>query len=553
MEDQRPNIILITCDQLRFDYIGATSGGKIHTRNIDRLAAEGCLYENAYSPNPVCIPARHNLITGLTARHHGFDDNYFGAEAKPCPYYLPTFAQILRDGGYETIAIGKMHFQPERNATGFDFFYNMNEVVPSREADDYAVYLKEKGFGNVQYLHGVRNCLYMQPQRSLIPAEHHGSAWVADKTIQYLQQTRGRQPFLLWAGFIHPHPPLDVPDDWANLYDDQIPSPIETQTPLSTLAEENKKLACLHTPELVKRMRELYASAITFTDFQIGRILQTLDELNLAKNTLVVFTSDHGEMLGDLGTYQKFLPYDASSKIPLILRWPSKIKAGSKYSQFADLNDLLPTFLDVARLAYPANYDLPGASLLTEDGGKDRFVQYVEHQHGSKRWCSLRDAHYKYVYYYGDDEQLFDMQNDPQETTNLLFGEVPKEARAIADALRDRLTEYEGRFGLAGYVKDGALIRLPRYEAHPYYETCIQPFALNLPEAEANLMNQTDDEILAAIRNEPLVRLRSNDNAEILRAIGFSEERIEALFRRAEEQRREQDIQSGSSSFPYTN
>jgi hypothetical protein len=145
------------------------------------------------------------------------------------------------------------------------------------------------------------------------------------------------------------------------------------------------------------------------------------------------------------------------------------------------------------------------------------------------------------------------MQNDPQETTNLLFGEVPKEARAIADALRDRLTEYEGRFGLAGYVKDGALIRLPRYEAHPYYETCIQPFALNLPEAEANLMNQTDDEILAAIRNEPLVRLRSNDNAEILRAIGFSEERIEALFRRAEEQRREQDIQSGSSSFPYTN
>ena len=125
-DDTRPNILLITCDQLRSDFVGAYGADFMRTPNIDRLAEEGCLYENAYSPNPVCIPARHNMLTGLTAKHHGYDDNYFDAVAKPCPWQLPTFPQILSDGGYETIAVGKIHFQPERRHTGFDFFYNMD-------------------------------------------------------------------------------------------------------------------------------------------------------------------------------------------------------------------------------------------------------------------------------------------------------------------------------------------------------------------------------------------------------------------------------------------
>lgn len=161
MKDTRPNILLITCDQLRYDYVGAYGCDFIETPNIDRLAGEGCLFVNAYSPNPVCIPARHNLLTGLTARHHGFDDNYFGESAKAAPYYLPTFPQILSDSGYETVAIGKMHFQPERRMNGFDYFYNMNELPPTREADDYAMFLKEKGYGHLSSPHGVRTCLYM--------------------------------------------------------------------------------------------------------------------------------------------------------------------------------------------------------------------------------------------------------------------------------------------------------------------------------------------------------------------------------------------------------
>ena len=115
--NKRPNIILIACDQLRSDFVGCYGSSFMHTPNIDALAAQGCVYENAYSPNPVCIPARHNMLTGLTARHHGYDDNYFGNEAKPAPYELPTFPLILSDAGYETVAIGKLHFQPERRHT----------------------------------------------------------------------------------------------------------------------------------------------------------------------------------------------------------------------------------------------------------------------------------------------------------------------------------------------------------------------------------------------------------------------------------------------------
>ncbi len=536
MRESVPNILLITCDQLRYDFIGTTSGGKIYTPNINRLANQGCLYENAYSPNPVCIPARHNLITGLTDRLHGFDDNYFGKEAKSCPYYLPTFAQILRDGGYETIAIGKMHFQPERNAAGFDFFYNMNEVVPTREMDDYAMYLKQNGFGHIHSIHGVRNCLYMQPQRSLLPEKYHGSAWVADQAIEYLDRTRGRQPFMMWAGFIHPHPPLDVPERWADYYRNKIDLPVTSITPLSKLAEENKYLACMDSLQKVNRVRELYAAAISFADEQIGRILEKLDELDLAENTLVVFTSDHGEMLGDLGTYQKFLPYDAASRIPLILRYPGRIIPGRRNASFADLNDLLPTFLGVAHLRYPASYDLPGESLLETKPKKDRDYQYLEHQHGSKRWCAIRDIRYKYIHYYGDEDQLFDLAMDPHETFNLLFCCKEKDIYKRVKQLRQRLIYMEERYGLEGYTYKNEFIKFPPYQISPSFEETMQPFAQKLISEEAELMNNVDDEILAAIKNEPTVKLHTAETVAILSDLGYSDERMSALFERARQQ-----------------
>lgn len=534
MKDSRPNILLITCDQLRFDYVGAYGCGFIETPNIDRLADEGCLFVNAYSPNPVCIPARHNLLTGLTARHHGFDDNYFGESAKAAPYYLPTFPQILSDTGYETVAIGKMHFQPERRMNGFDYFYNMNELPPTREADDYTMFLKEKGYGHLSSPHGVRTCLYMQPQRSLVPEEYHGSAWVADRAIDYLDSNRGRQPFLMWAGFIHPHPPFDIPESYAGLYRGKVDGPARSETPLSTLARENITLGCLENPETLNRVRELYASAVTFADYQIGRIIDKLRELGLYDNTVIVFTSDHGEMLGDLGTFQKFLPYDASCRIPMIVRYPSRLTPGSRDERFVDLNDILPSFLDVAGTSYPADYDLPGESFFVKEGVKNRRYQYAEHQHGSKRWCMIRDERYKYVYYFGDEEQLFDMVRDPKETQNLLYGEVQPEVLQIRDRFKKILTAYEARYGLKDGVVGGNLVKREPYQMVHYYETNAPEFPSMLvrPEEKEAMMDY-GEEILAAMKGETAVRLTENHAEEILRQIGCSEDWIECLIERA--------------------
>ena len=531
-----PNILLVTADQLRWDYVRAYQReGFMETPTLDALAAEGCLCERAYSPNPVCIPARHNLITGLPARFHGFDDNYFGETAKPCPWDLPTFAQILSDCGYATAAIGKMHFQPVRRATGFDIFQNSDEVVYDIAEDEYAQFLRGKGYGHVGSFHGVRNALYMQPQQSLLPEELHGSAWVADRSIRYIKSQATRQrPFLLWTGFIHPHPPFDIPEGWAHLYDGKIPPHTSSKTPLSKLAEENKCIADLPDEENINRMRELYASAVSFMDYNLGRILKTLEEEGLKDNTLVVFVSDHGEMLGDLDTYQKFLPYEASCHIPMLLRWPGHIAAGSRRTDFTDLNDLLPTFLDAAGTTYPGREVLPGESLLTEAPKKDRSVQYVEHQHGSKRWCCLVGQRYKYVYSYGDRDQLFDLQEDPEEQVDLLWGEPAADILPIRDEMKEKLLAYEERWGLPGYVENGQFAQYPPYEIQTYQETCF-PFYIQDPGDPER--TPLAEEILKAIEKEPSVHLENLHIREMLTQLGrMSDEDVDELLEKARKQ-----------------
>lgn len=532
-KDTRPNILLITADQLRYDYVGAYEKEPfVQTPNIDALAEEGRLYENAYSPNPVCIPARHNLITGLTDKYHGFDDNYFGKDAKSCPYDLPTFAEILSDAGYKTAAIGKMHFQPERRATGFDLFLNADEVVPDITMDEYAMFLHDNGYANVGSYHGVRNVLYMQPQRSLVDEEHHGSYWIAEKSIEFIQNHKTNpKPFLLWTGFKHPHPPLDIPDNWAHVNDGKIPHHTSSITPLSKLAEENKCIADLPNEESINRMREAYANAISFVDYNVGRIVDALKETGMYENTLIIMTADHGEMLGDLDTYQKFLPYDPSSRIPMIFHWPNVIKQKEICTDFVDLNDLLPTFVDLANTKYPGVHELPGESLFAKEPKKNRSYQYIEHQRNNKRWCAVLNHEYKYVHFYGDKDQLFDMKNDPYEQIDLLYDDNDHKYDTIVDEMRKVLISYEEKWGLPGYIINGKFKEFPEYEIQSYRETCFPNQVIRLPGDHVDALEK---EILQAIKEEPTVKLSKLHIKELLvQYDNFTEERWEELIEEA--------------------
>ena len=503
------NILLITTDQQRYDTIGAMGYDFMETPNLDRLAAEGCCYPNAYSSNPVCMAARHNIITGLTARYHGFDDNYFEDDPKTIPYDLPTLPQLLSDAGYDTIAVGKMHFQPCRRHNGFTKMELMEEIPRHLEDDEYAQYLKEQGYGNLQSPHGVRHLLYMLPQRSLIDEEHHGSAWVAQRSIDHLKKHTGKRPFFLWSSFIAPHPPFDVPEGWADLYKGKKLPPIKvSKTPISEIAQWKKCIADYPNESYLQRARELYYASISFADYNIGRILQQLKDMGEYDNTLILFTSDHGEMLGDHGTYQKMLPYDGSARIPFIMRYPEQLKPGSVDARFVDINDILPTVLQVAGVPYPKPDILPGESIFAENGRKDRTVQYVEHSRGNRRWVSLRDRQYKYNFYYGGGkEELFDMEHDPDETTNLLHENPDSRILAVKEDLKARLIAMEKQYGLEGCVKDDQFVVLEEFKGFKYRENNPPMF----PRYQDGEYMSLEEEIKRAVAREPVVKLEELD------------------------------------------
>lgn len=509
--DSRPNILLLMTDQQRFDTIHSAGYEFMNTPNLDRLVEEGCLYRYGYSPNPICLAARHNLITGLPARHHQFPDNVHNISTRSD---LPTLPRILSDNGYETRAIGKMHFIPARRHNGFDKMELMEELPNYREQDEYAMYLKDVGLGNIQNIHGVRNLLYMLPQRSIVPEEHHGTFWVGRQTSDFIRTNNGRHPFFLWSSWIAPHPPFDVVDRFAELYKDvDLPEPHVSNTPLASLTRENQMLGDLPTADYVRRMREVYYASISMVDESIGEVLTALEETNQLDNTVIIFVSDHGEFLGDYGLYQKWNPYDCCARIPFIIRYPERLAPGSVNEEFVDLNDILPTVLDVAGLDYPGEIELPGESLFADNPQKDRNWQYLEYAQGNRRWISIQDKAYKFNYYYGGGfEQLFDMQNDPHETTNLLAGESTPHIKSIRDTHYKKLVEYEGKYGLEGYVdEDGLKVGEP-YEPHPQRNEAFPRFPLKLTdEAEKASIQTLYEEIQIAIKDEPIVKLAELD------------------------------------------
>lgn len=510
MENKQANILLLFTDQQRFDTINACGYPHMITPNLDRLVNEGCVFENAYTPNPVCVPARHNVLTGLPAKHHG----YYGNNGHPHDHIFPVLPRILADNGYDTRAIGKMHFRPTRRHNGFNKMELMEEIPKFREDDEYAMYLKDVGLGNIQNIHGVRNLLYMVPQRSLVPEEHHGSTWVADRSVEYIKENGGRRPFFLWSSWIAPHPPFDVPDTFADLYNDaDIPEPLKSETGISPLAEISKIHGAFpedKKDDYIKRMRQVYYSAISLVDKNVGKILDALEEIGELDNTLIIFTTDHGEMLGDHACYQKMLPYDSCAKIPFLMRYPEKIKKGSKRTDFADLNDILPTVLDIAGIDYPGTEELPGGSIFKDE--KDRSYQYIEHQQAIHRWISVRDQQYKFNYYYGGGlEELFDMKNDPCESVNLLE-KNPEKYISERNRLHKALVGYEQKWGPENYIYWGDMLKLEAPDFSGRMKNGQFPaFPNNLIKTEKDSMNELGDEVIQAVKKETIVKLYELD------------------------------------------
>lgn len=457
-----PNIVLMMADQFRYDGFAASGARHMRTPCLDRLAREGCVFSNAHSPTPVCMAARHSLITGLTSRFHGQTGN---ANRPIKDYRIPTLPRVLREMGYVTGAVGKMHFFPRREHHGFDEMHLMEELPNYREEDAYLGFLARNGKGEVRHIHGVRPLLYHQPQQAMVPEELHGSSFVATRAIEFMRNNRKR-PFFLFASWIHPHPPFNIPATFRDHYRDaDVPQPLPRARQFPFSGSPSAWYGDNDSWKVVRRFRESYYSAISLVDKNVGRVLDYLSSESLADNTLVIFTSDHGEMLADRGFYQKALPYDSAARIPLIVRCPGRIAPGTRRECYADLLDIFPTALEYA--GHASDSRLFGNSLFASyNGSRRKPYQFCDYGAGRGRWVMVRDARYKYIYWYnGATEEMYDMRNDPGESRNLIrMGEAP---RTVREELRRVCIEHEAARGPEGNIKDGEFTSFPAVPFHP--------------------------------------------------------------------------------------
>lgn len=430
-----PNILLLMTDQQRFDTIAAAAGvSHLRTPNLDRLVHEGCLFTHAYTPNPICVPARHGLLTSQYGYRHGFMNN---GGSFPFDDGLATFPRSLARRGYHTIGVGKMHYKPIGEHHGFAELHLMEERPRHLQNDAYARFLHEEQGHPLGSVHGVRPLIYHVPQRSPQSASEHGTFWLADRVNARLEANRDR-PWLCFASWVHPHPPLAIPEAWQGYYDDvTFPEPLPyTRTPPYTGTSPDYYAGEHDTNEQRDALRRAYHTSIAMIDAAVGRILDQLEAQGQLDNTLILFTSDHGEMLGDLGHYHKGLPYEASVRVPLIARYPAWFAPGARDDRFVDLLDIFPTMLDAAGIEPEGNErELVGASLRPGAGGRQRDRQWVEHNRDGIRWIMARDHRYKYVFHYGGSEQVYDLEADPGEQHNLAAGNDPW-PEAVADLKR---------------------------------------------------------------------------------------------------------------------
>jgi len=459
----RPNILLLMADQMRGDCVGADGNAVIHTPNLDRLAAEGALFRCAYSSTPSCTPARAALLTGLSPWHHGMLG--YGRIAQAYAHEMP---RMLAEAGYETVGIGKMHFHPARCLHGYRrtiLYEPASRKDPAFQSDYYGWFYsmapsldpEATGLGKNDY----RGRVYA------LPEELHPTRWTGDVAVRFLEQYRGDKPFLLKVSFHRPHSPYDPPERFMKMYEnaDVPPAVIGDWAARNDLPADPKNYALWRGnlgPEAVRQARQAYYGSVSFVDEQVGRILAVLERRGWLDNTLILFTADHGDMLGDHHLWRKTYAYEGSARIPMIIRWPKSLKArrGQVIAQPVELRDVLPTFMDAAGVPYnPRDFD--GRSMLALIRGRtDDWRPYIDLEHSrcysdENYWTALTDGCCKYIYHPFDDrEQLFDLRNDPKELHDL--ARDPGYAETLR-LWRHRMVQHLSERG-EPFVKDGRLV-----------------------------------------------------------------------------------------------
>ncbi len=412
------NILLIICDQFRWDCLSILGHKVVDTPNLDTLASQGTLFTNAYSPSPSCIPARACLFTGKSPSQLGFL-GYKDKQNWNFPNMLP---EVLRNNGYQTHCVGKTHFYPQRKHCGFEGHesYEAWQNLDGDYVNDYHEWLHEKSGGMLsEAISGIDDNGWVA-RPSALPEELHNNTWVVTKGLEFIKRRDKTRPYFLNLSFHRPHPPIDPPKDFWDIYMQKTCDKPHIgewakvhDKPVNSVTYWEGKLS----EERLKLTRLGYYAQISHIDNQIGRLIRELRHVNDMPD-YIVFTSDHGEMLGDHNLFRKTYAYEGSAAVPLII-WENGNHKSEKRDEAVVLQDIYTTILNQAGLK--AENDVTGLDLSAEINREFIHGEHAICYDKSQAMQFITDGKMKYIYFtYSGDEQFFDLINDPYECDDLI-------------------------------------------------------------------------------------------------------------------------------------
>lgn len=453
------NVLLLMSDQHRRDCLGLEGNPLARTPHLDALAHSGVRFGSAYCSNPVCVPSRASLLTGLYTHHHQTWNNSIS-----WPYEHKTAAHYFSQAGYMTALIGKMHFV-DAQTHGFDYRLDFNDwfqfLGPRTKlyADELSRANSGSGLPQIDDVwrdegdpwRGVRTLdtrkgAVAVGRASEIPEAEHFESFVARETVRFLRTHGKRHPFFAICSCLKPHDPfmpaarfaamfraedMKLPPTWGKVDLARAPKEIGQSIQRTAATPE------LSDPAQARQRIAMYYGNVAHLDDALGQVLAALRELDLEQDTVVVYTSDHGEMLGDHGLWHKFQFYEGSCGVPLIVRAPGLTTSGSQCPMPVSLVDLLPTLAELCGVTLP---QLDGESLLPQlrnpQKARSRPVFSEFNLQTPQAKYMIRRGDFKYTFRVNDMQELYDVKQDPSEMDNLA---LKPEHRSAVDRLKDEL------------------------------------------------------------------------------------------------------------------
>ncbi len=417
--------MFILPDQLRADFVGCYGADFAKTPNIDALAQNGVMYNRCISPSPICVPARASMLTGENALANNVLHNgaWLAPNHEECG--LHTWPKILSEQGYNTVAVGKMHFYPWDILEGFQERIISEDKRHVHIKDDYAIALAEQGH---QKYHGLDCEGYVETKgcfENPLPKALQADTWICDKACDYIKEYKEDQPFAMMVGLVSPHCPYDPDtDDLALFQDTQMPAPIENTAESDSFVEMQRQSylgswcgidykGLSHAQKIA--IRKHYSALIYRIDACVGKLIKTLKEKGVYQDTVIIFASDHGDMVGDYSMVGKHLFYEPSVKVPFIVQDPA-LQGGVKDDQLISLTDVRAAILHIAGVENTQTND----SILLpcyQDPAANETERYIFGM--TDIGMMITSKQWKYCRYANGQVHLFDLYHDKEERINL--------------------------------------------------------------------------------------------------------------------------------------